>query len=400
MFQKKSFMPGLAAVFSAFALPALATDIPVNCTDLNASTVAGGDRFIINRVGADGATISNVGSTHIFVYTMHRGTHYQPGERIFIQPYQTASIQPHSSGSTVSCRLGQTFDEELSGDTAGIIGGEAQARAASDAVSKAFDVRKGAANSVTRNNLFFSTKNTPGQYSAGSDWSAWVSTDIRGYSSGSTGNGFDFLFGADKAISENTIAGVILGYSKLDLTTATVKTTSSGPALGAYIASDLGNGLTFDAFVLASRPKYQVGTGRFTANRRAGGLSLRGEVSAGQVKIAPVAKIYGFTENQPSYTFSGGTVAANRITSLTGHLGARFSPTVAMKGFSPYLSLGADFSRRTSTQSGRESFTSPRIGLGFVAELGQGTLAVDLTGGHATKGVRDLGGSITYTINF
>lgn len=384
------------------AAPALSYTLhSESCASLDNFEISNPNELQVRSIPIEGATLTNVGTTDIFVSVDYgRGTWYKPGEQVYIPQYRTAYVRPSGGGSTVSCVIGQIFDEEGSSDAAGFIGGEAQTRSAANAVSKAFDVRKGASNTVTRNNLFFSTKNTPGQYSAGSDWSAWVSTDIRGYSSGSTGNGFDFLFGADKAISENTVAGVILGYSKLELTTATVKTTSSGPALGAYISSDLGNGLTFDVFVLASRPKYEVGTGRFTANRRAGGLSMRGEVSAGQVKIAPVAKIYGFTENQPDYTFSGGSVAANKISSVTGHLGAKFSPVTPINGFSPYLSLGADFSRRTSTQSGTESFTSPRIGLGFLAEMGKGTLALDLTGGHSTKGVRDLGGSVTYTINF
>jgi hypothetical protein len=304
----------------------------------------------------------------------------------------------NSSTPVISCAKPTGSDGATTGST--ISAGSQIAAAGNGVFNNAQNrLNGGGSNFATRNTVFLSTKNMPGAASqlGNPDWNAWISAEGRNYNGGFDGSSADVVLGLDKLISSNVIVGGMLAYGRTDIQDATQRTQVTSLASGAYLASRLRGDLFLDGFITYARPDYTVGANSFTATRTAVSLSLSGSYSGGSYLVTPFGKLSGYREAQPAYA----AVAANDITSFNASLGAKVEPLAPMaNGMLPYISLAADYGSKTSTVNGTQSFTSPRVGLGFGMATGGGYLSVDLDAGRVQSDVRDVGLRATYEFSF
>jgi hypothetical protein len=261
----------------------------------------------------------------------------------------------------------------------------------------------GGQNFMTNNAMFFSTQNLPGAASefGNPDWSGWISAEGRKYSGTLDGWSADVVMGVDKLVADDLIIGGLLGYGRVDLDSATQSAEVSSVSVGAYFAKRFQDALFLDGFISVARPDYTIDGASFSAKRTSVALTLSGSYIGDKVKVTPSGTLSAYREKLPAYTGSGGAVAANAIDNVNLNIGAKFEPLAEMaNGILPYISLSADYGSSSSAISGKQSFFSPRIGVGFGAELGTGYLSIDLDAGKVHEDVRDVGLRASYEFTF
>ena len=206
------------------------------------------------------------------------------------------------------------------------------------------------------------------------------------------------MIGIDRKFSESFLAGVLIGYSDVDITEGASFADGKSLAIGPYFGAKLSENLLLDGFVTTARPDYTTNNGSFKSKRTSYGLSLRGFLESGSTLITPAIELRGFSEDQPAY----GTVAANKITSSNARASVRFDFPAMFGGAEtvPYFSLGADHGRSSSTATGKSDFTSGRFGLGLSDTSGPGTLTLDMDYGKVRSDVHDFGIRMRYLISF
>ena len=326
----------------------------------------------------------------------------------FTVPNGITSVRFDSQGANpfITCTKPVAANTDLAGDRKGArvgstLSATSQIRTTGFGVSSNGQNRLngGGGNGATRNTVFLSTQSLPGAQSQfdAPDWNAWISAEGRRYDGGFDGSSADVVVGVDNLISGNLIAGALLSYGRTDVRDATQRTQVTSLAVGAYFATRLQGDLFLDGFLTYGRPEYTVGANSFTATRTALSLSLSGNYSGGTFSVTPFGKLTGYREAQPVF----GAVAANDISSLNASLGAKVEPLAPMaNGVLPYISLAADYGSKTSTANGTETFSSPRMGLGFGMATGGGYLSMDLDAGKVQSDVRDMGLRATYEFSF
>lgn len=259
----------------------------------------------------------------------------------------------------------------------------------------------GGSDTVSRNFIHLSTSGRPGANAFETpEFNAWMSLQWRRYSGGSDGHSADLTLGLDRYVTPDLIVGGYFAFGQSDMTTGATTLSANSPALGVYASQRFADGLFLDGSFGIARPRVKVGTGRFTSTRYSASLQLSGETTMGTLTVSPFANLLGTLDQQPAYTGGTGAVAADDVKSVTASLGARFEPTIGFgNGWRPWLSIAWDHgSLRSNT--GREAFDAPRIGLGLSGMIGDGELTFEADAGKVSSNTRDLGLTLSYEWRF
>jgi outer membrane autotransporter protein len=202
-------------------------------------------------------------------------------------------------------------------------------------------------------------------------------------------------------VRNDLILGAVLSVGRVDISDATRKANVTSVSVGAYFAKRFQSDLYLDGFVSAARPNYVVDGTKFTSTRASANLTLSGSMTGGGVKLTPSGTLIAYNESIPSYITAAGTVAANEIRNLNLNVGARLEPMAPLgNGILPYIALSVDHRSNQSTLAGKQTFTSPRLGLGFGMELGRGYFSLDMDAGNVQRNVRDFGLRASYELSF
>jgi len=257
-------------------------------------------------------------------------------------------------------------------------------------------------NIVSRSQLFLSTQNLSNNSMERPELNVWISAEGRHYSGGYDGYSADVVVGTDKLFSDNFLAGLMLAYGHVDINDATDNAVANSPAVGAYFATKFAGDLILDGYVSYARPEYNLNGATFKSDRVSVSLAVSGEYRTGNLNIRPFASVSGYSESQPSYTGTGGAVAANDIKDYKASLGARFEMSSALgsTGMTPYMSGAVDYGHSKSTAKGTTNFTAPRLGFGMSGPVGEGYLSLDLDGGKVTSDTYDVGIRANYEFKF
>lgn len=261
----------------------------------------------------------------------------------------------------------------------------------------------GGGNTASRDQIYVSTRNLPGANAFETpEFNAWMSLQWRHFSGGSDGHSADLTFGLDRFINPDLLVGGYFAYGQSEMTTGTTILSANSPAFGIYASRRLGQGLFLDGTLGVARPRVKVGTGRFTSTRYTASLQLSGETTLGALTVSPFVSVLGTLDQQPAYTGTLGAVAADDVKSVTASLGARFEPTMGIgpgNAWQPWLSVAWDHgSLRSNT--GRDTFDAPRIGLGISGAWGTGELSLEADAGKIGSTTRDVGLSMFYEWRF
>jgi ubiquitin len=288
--------------------------------------------------------------------------------------------------------------------TISTISANSQARAMQTGTSNNSRSRFGgtSSNIVARSQLFFSSQDLSSNPIERPELNAWVSAEGRHYSGGNDGYAADIVVGADKLFSDNFLAGMMLAYGRVEISDTTNNAVANSPAVGAYFATKFAGHLILDGYISYARPEYKLNGATLKSDRVSASLAVSGHHKTGTLNIQPFASVSGFNESQPSYTGTGGAVAANDIDEYKASLGARFEMSNALgsTGMTPYVSAAVDYGHSKSTAKGTTSFTAPRLGFGMSGPVGEGFLIIDLDGGKVTSDTYDVGIRANYGFKF
>lgn len=292
-------------------------------------------------------------------------------------------IQAFSSGGesfTLSCAAGSGAGGGA-GDNAtrraALVAAGRSTNAIGSAVSSAISssLQGGSQISAAGSRFFFSTKRNGENVDV--NINAWASAGYSHFNGEFDGNGGDLTFGADVLIGKDALIGALVSLDKIDLTNAGTSIDAKAVSAGLYVAARLPGRLFFDGFIVGARPQYTIAGSRFRASRVAGGLNLRTVHDLGNARLNSFVGFRGFSEDHPMVVISGATVAAHDVSMLTGSIGttAEFNPDGNIR---PNLSVAADFNSYNDGLGGKDSYVSPRLGAGFIAEGNAGTFSMDL----------------------
>ncbi len=397
-----------AAAYAA-AIPAQAVGITVrDCANVGSFNLTGlailrvnvGTGDVINAAGAGGAVEVSING----------GQPSTPLLPFSVTAVVDGQIELNHSGTdaVITCTPKPTATAPANvpttlGNTLGVLSGNSQTTATQVGINKNTQNRLGGggANTVTRNDLFFSTQGAPGQVGR-SDYNAWVFAEGRFYSGAVTGFSGDLVGGMDFQLNPRTIVGALAAYNYMDLSTAATQAIVNAPAFGGYFATRLDTNLYLDGYLSVAFPNYTVPGATFSATRYSTSLNLTGEIERGVYRLEPFAQFKGFTEAQPAFTGTTGATGANNISSYTLSTGARLTATAneGTGGIVPYVSVALDYRSLTSTLTGVDTFLAPRLGVGGTMELGGGALSLDLDTGRVRSDTTDIGGRLTYEFAF
>lgn len=226
---------------------------------------------------------------------------------------------------------------------------------------------------------------------------AWVGVEGRRFTGTTTGNSRNLSFGLDRLVSPNFVIGGYVSYNDQTATVGGASTTTKSPLFGAYAARKMENGLFFSGFIGYGRPDYTIATTRFTATRRVVGASISGQFVAAGLRLTPLASLLASREDLPA----AGSLAADQLDNREASLSLRVEPAQRFaNGILPYATLGAEYRRQGTNLVAYDSFTKPRLGLGFDWQLAAGNLRFDLDYGNITSTANDLGASLVYDFKF
>ncbi|EKE71767.1 autotransporter domain-containing protein [Celeribacter baekdonensis] len=218
----------------------------------------------------------------------------------------------------------------------------------------------------------------------GTGVTVWGYAEGRSYWGDDDGASYDLVIGADRMMSDTLFVGAMLGYNKIDVDGS--DDTGKALAYGPYFGLETGT-LRLDGFLTYARPEYEIGGESFTANRRALGLAMSGDVPLASGILSPFGRLTAFDERQRAY----GTVAAEHIQNARLSLGARME-FAEVNGMTPYFSGAVEAVSHKTRAEGSSSFVAPRIGVGFDSEMANGMmLSVDVDAGKQAEGTYDAG---------
>ncbi|SMX39182.1 autotransporter domain-containing protein [Maliponia aquimaris] len=239
-----------------------------------------------------------------------------------------------------------------------------------------------------RSGLFFSTLGTD------SGLTGWASWQGHAFSGAIDGRQQELTLGMDFAVGVDTRLGLFLSAGRSDFDLA-VDVSSTAVSFGPYFTTQFGEHYSVTGYALFARPGYDVGGITYDAERRAAGLTANADYMWGNVGLRFFIGVTGVKEAHPA----AGGLAARDISLMTGSIGTR--ATLETGGaVTPYLSIGADYSRLDDGLGGEETQLGPRLGTGFTYDAGAGALSLDLDGGQLLKDTRDLKLRLNYNLNF
>ncbi len=259
----------------------------------------------------------------------------------------------------------------------------------SSAIGKATGSRSsGGGAQVTRDAFFFAA---PSQ-SSSATW--WGQLQGQTFSGSLDGGGAELTFGADWDLGNGTLVGVAVSYGDYAITAGGAEISTTALAVGPYLSTAIGSGLTLDAHVLFAKPDYDTGTATYSSDRIMGGFDLGYDYRIGTTQATGYVSVSGFSEDLPAAAEGG----ARTISQTMASVGSRFD-FAAVSGMRPTLLIGADAIRFDDGTTQTES-VSPRLGLSVDTDLGPGTLSFGAEGGNLFKDARSLSLGITYSASF
>jgi hypothetical protein len=261
--------------------------------------------------------------------------------------------------------------------------------AVGSAISNAFASRGGSTGPrLTQNGLFFSTQ---GQTNGAVMWGALKGTKFSG---ALDGQGGEVSLGADWEVATDTILGVALSFGSYEVELNGTSYENEALAFGPYMSTKLADGIDLKAFVLLAKPEYKSGGASWDAHRVIGGVDLGVSYALGGVQATGYLALSGFKE-----TLSGAAPGGEREISQTmASLGSRFdfAPTAAIR---PNMTIGADAIRFDDGLTVMES-TSPHFGLGLDADMGPGTLSINLDGSEIFDEAKAVSLGLRFSASF
>ena len=269
------------------------------------------------------------------------------------------------------------------------------------ALSQNFRARFGGAGStVSRNGLYFSTHDMPGNRGTPMEYSAWGSLSGRVYRDGLEGHSVDFVVGADRFVTPQTLLGLMFGGGVTDLEDNDGNNASARSFLvGTYGAHQYASGLMTDGYLAYSGANYEADGIDIDTDRFLLGVSLSGEMVQPTGVLTPRMRLDAAWEQFPDDIdeVAGGT--ARRA--VLG-IGARYDWTTLIvgTGLSPFLSADMEFGWSESASGTSDKFASPRIGLGVSGVLAGGSLSTGFDIGRTTSETYDYGLRLNYAFTF
>ncbi|WP_407495248.1 hypothetical protein [Pseudooceanicola sp. MF1-13] len=294
----------------------------------------------------------------------------------------TASCTPASTGTDDDAEAKKTSDAQSGASKAA---GATSTTAVNTAINSALNGGPGIV--ATQNGVFFSTQ---GQ---NSDTTFWGAFQGRKFDGTITGRNLEFTLGGDVTLAETTRLGLFVSKGKADLTIGGVSVTADALSIGPYFRAGIGQSYDITGFALFAKPDYNVGGTTYKATRRAFGLQANATYALSGTEINSWLGVRGFSEDHPA----AGALAAKSIRDVTASIGTK--AVFGQDALRPYLSVAAEY--HNNVDGGvRDTFFSPRLGMGFSYTAGRGQLNVDLDGGKVLSNTRDYGINIGYSLNF
>lgn len=226
---------------------------------------------------------------------------------------------------------------------------------------------------------------------------AWIAFDGRRFTGESTGNSRNLTFGLDHLVTPDLVIGGFIGMNLQDLTTAGTTADTRAPLFGAYAAHKINNGLFVSGFAGYGRPEYTVSGTDYTSTRKMVSLSLNGSFPWRSLQLKPDVTLLATQEDIPASAVS----TADTLTDVQTKVALRAEPQQRLQnGLLPYLSLAADYRRKSSDLQSLEAIAEPRLGFGADWQLSAGSLRFDVDYGTVASGTNDLGIGVTYDFRF
>ncbi len=293
---------------------------------------------------------------------------------------------------TVQCTPPSASNPGLTQGKASATGAGGSTSAIEEAIDNALGGAAGGAR-LTRNGVFLSTQGK------GSDARAWGSLHARQFSGDVDGKSLEFTLGMDTLVAPSTRVGLILskGRSDLDVNGSSVDIDSL--SFGPYVSHKLSDIYELSAFVVMSKPEYEIDGTEYDAKRLSGGIKFDADYTLGQTEVNSYASLTGFSEKHPEVTIDGSDVDGHTVSSLLGAIGTK-AIFNAGKPLRPYLGVGVDMRKFDDGINDVQEFASPRVNAGFSYEGAAGTLSLDLSGGQILEDTRDASMRLSYQMDF
>ncbi|MEE3360671.1 MAG: autotransporter outer membrane beta-barrel domain-containing protein [Pseudomonadota bacterium] len=293
---------------------------------------------------------------------------------------------------TVQCTPASVSNPGLTQGKASATGAGSSTSAIEEAIDNALGGTTGGAR-LTRNGVFLSTQGK------GSTARAWGSLHARQFSGDVDGKSLEFTLGMDTLVAPSTRVGLILskGRSDLDVNGSSVDIDSL--SFGPYVSHKLSDIYELSAFVVMSKPEYDIDGTEYDAKRLSGGIKFDADYTLGQTEVNSYASLTGFSEKHPEVTIDGTDVDGHTVSSLLGAIGTK-AIFNAGKPLRPYLGVGVDMRKFDDGINDVQEFASPRVNAGFSYEGAAGTLSLDLSGGQILEDTRDASMRLSYQMDF
>lgn len=259
----------------------------------------------------------------------------------------------------------------------------------SSAISRGTGARTGGGGAqVSRDAFFFAA---PAQSTNG-NW--WGQLQAQTFSGSLDGGGAELTLGADWDLGNGTLVGIALSYGDYAVTASGSEISTTALAIGPYLSTSIGSGLTLDAHVLFAKPDYDAGKTTYSSDRIMGGIDLGYDYMIGTTQATGYVAVQGFSEDLPAAAAGG----ARTISQTMASIGSRFD-FAPVSGMRPQVLIGADAIRFDDGTTRTESL-SPRVGLTVDTDIGPGTLSFGAEAGNLFKDARSLSLGISYSASF
>lgn len=326
--------------------------------------------------------------------TYHVATQFQlpEGPGVPDAKVNAASSTQLFLAGTVQCTSPSASNPGLTQGKASATGAGSSTSAIEEAIDNALGGAAGGAR-LTRNGVFLSTQGK------GSTARAWGSLHARQFSGDVDGKSLEFTLGMDTLVAPSTRVGLILskGRSDLDVNGSSVDIDSL--SFGPYVSHKLSDIYELSAFVVMSKPEYDIDGTEYDAKRLSGGIKFDADYTLGQTEVNSYASLTGFSEKHPEVTIDGTDVDGHTVSSLLVAIGTK-AIFNAGKPLRPYLGVGVDMRKFDDGINDVQEFASPRVNAGFSYEGAAGTLSLDLSGGQILEDTRDASMRLSYQMDF
>lgn len=414
----KPKLAGFAVLFSVLA-PSVAGATAYTCATIDGTNHTSPSNIPVNLKIGETITISTPASktlqvsiekngsggkddgicNPLFDGTSCNGFSFSAG---FDSDYLVQAFSRGGEAFTLSCAAGSGGGGSADANTssrAALIAAGRSTNAIGSAVSSAVSssLQGGSQISAAGSRFFFSTKRNGENVDV--NINAWASAGYSHFNGDFDGNGGDLTFGADVLISKNALIGALVSLDKIDLNNAGTSIDEKAVSIGAYFAARLPSQLFFDGFIVGARPQYTIAGTRFRASRVAGGVNLRTVHALGNTTLSSFVGFRGFSERHPTAIISGTTVSAHSVSMLTGSIGttAVFNPNGNVR---PNVSVAADFNHYNDGVGTKDSYVSPRLGAGLVADGSAGTFSMDINFSEVLKNTDAISLGVSFAKRF